>query len=410
MRTDNPLVNFNRGTRYLESDKIEKALACFKAEAKVSEFKELWLNMGNCYRRLGRDSEAIAAYKRSCDSAVPFAHNVRTGPYDFALTNLGLMYYRQERDVEACELYYQALEANPNHYDAGWNLSAALLRRHFSGESGIDLVEAWNLYECRFYRSMAQSKIDSTKPRWDGISSGKSIVVLAEQGAGDRFQFGRFIHLLEELFETVWVQCAADMVGIFSRWKTCQLVAETDAEVCVPICSLERYFYNRKVRDDWLRDYVVPDIEIPLVAGKKNIGVCWAGSGTHANDRYRSCGPEWFLPLSKEYALWNMPPGCRPVRGITNVEPRSWEETIAWVRKLDLVVTVDTSLVHVCGSLGVPCIMMQPMRETDFRWGNSKTLVNPQYRSVLTIHNPNNWAVVFAEVKDLLRTIYAEND
>lgn len=404
MRTENSLVNFNRGTRYLEKSKYDKALACFKAEVKVSDFKELWLNMGNTLRRMGRDDEAIQAYKTSCDPATPYAHNSNKGPYDFALTNLGLMYYRREDDLTACRLYTEALEVNPNHYDAAWNLSAALLRRHYSGEVGIDLAEAWALYECRFYRSTAQSKVDATLPRWDGVSGGRSIVVLGEQGIGDRLQWGKWIHLLEAKFDTVWVQCPEDMDIFFSRWRICRAVVESDAEVSVPICSLARYFIGVDVRDDWCRDVEVEPVEV--FKGKcLNIGVCWAGNPTHANDVYRSCGPEWFLDLAKVHNLYCLTPGIRGVKGIKNVEPKTWAETIAWVRAVDVVVTVDTSLVHLCGVLGEPCILLQPLKETDFRWGNSNTVGNPVYGSVKIIRNPNSWKVVFAEVNKVLKDL-----
>ena len=398
MRTEEPLVNFNRGTRYLEMGKVDKALSCFKAELKISDFKELYLNLGNTYRRMGKDYEAVEAYKKSIDPATRYATRRSVEPYDYALTNLGLMYYRLNRDDEAIELYYQALEVNPEHYDAAWNLSAALLRKYYSGED-IDLAEAWSLYECRFYRSTAAAKIDATLPRWDGISSGDKIVVLGEQGIGDRLQWGRYIHLLEEKFKEVWVQCPPELDIFFSKWKICRTVGESGATVSVPICSLARYFGETK--DDWLCDLHSSSSVTLERNGKLNIGVCWAGNPDHANDMYRSCGPEWFIPFAKDYNLYCLSPGIRGVRGIKNVEPKNWADTIAWVRALDLVVTVDTSLVHLCGALGVPCIMLQALKETDFRWGDSSN-IRPLYKSVRIIKNPGKWESVFLELRKIL--------
>ena len=44
-----------------------------------------------------------------------------------------------------------------------------------------------------------------------------------------------------------------------------------------------------------------------------------------------------------------------------------YAETAALVANLDLVLTVDTSVAHVAGALGVPCWMMLPFAP-DWRW------------------------------------------
>lgn len=380
------IQSYNRGTKYLERGKYAKALACFKECAREADFKELWLNMGNTYRLLDRDDEATRCYLRAADPNTPFLRG-EYGAYDLALSNLGLLEYTYHRDDRAIEFYGAALATNPLHYDAIWNYSSALLRKHCNGEV-VDLKSAWLMYEYRFKRQGAKP-VDTTLPRWDGVSCGRSIVVVCEQGIGDHFMWGRYVECLREYFSTVWVQVDHTLHEFFSDFKLCNFVAETDAEVSVPLCSLAQYFPPQ--RGDWLHSRVARE-----PSGK--IVVEWAGAPGHSNDRNRSVDVSRFLDLGLP-KMTNIRPGAKVPKGIAGEPSRSWMETAKQVVAADLVISVDTSLVHLCGSLGVECWLLQPLKETDFRWGRSGT-GNIWYPSVKVIRNPNSWDRVFSTVRE----------
>jgi ADP-heptose:LPS heptosyltransferase len=70
---------------------------------------------------------------------------------------------------------------------------------------------------------------------------------------------------------------------------------------------------------------------------------------------------------------------------------------------MDVIVSVDTSIVHLAGSLGVPTIMVQPLMETDFRWGSGEETA--WYQSVSIVPNRNNWDEVFAVVRKKLECL-----
>ena len=65
-----------------------------------------------------------------------------------------------------------------------------------------------------------------------------------------------------------------------------------------------------------------------------------------------------------------------------------------------LVITVDTSLAHLCGSMNRECWLLQPLRATDYRWGHGTHSV--LYPSMRIFKNPGNWDVVFKQVKEAL--------
>lgn len=389
------MQNYNRATKYLENQNPEKALQFYKRQLREYGFKECYLNMGNCYRLLGQDSEALKCYIKANASDTPFTDNT-FGEYDNALGNLGLLQYMSGNDDAAIAYYTAALEKNPLHFDSIWNYSNALLRKHCSLET-VDVASAWKMYEYRFKRSNA-TRIDQSIPRWDGVTSGKSIVVLAEQGLGDKFMFGRYIRGLEKYFDEVWVQCPVELETVFSEFRVCQDVQDSGAACSIPICSLASVFDY--ARDDWLRG----KFPARKFAGSKlKIGIEWAGSSTHANNRYRSTLPVYFSDLVEFGDLYSIRPGAPSVRGVTALNSGSWSESAEIVNGLDLIISVDTSLVHLAGSLGKETWMLQPLKETDFRWGNnSMGEKNIWYDSVKVIRNPGSWAQVFGEVRTRL--------
>ena len=78
-----------------------------------------WLahnNLGNAYTRLGRDNEAIDAYKQ--------ALNINPNLTE-ARTNLGIVYSKLGRDNEAIEAFKQALKIKPDYADAHYSLGIA---------------------------------------------------------------------------------------------------------------------------------------------------------------------------------------------------------------------------------------------------------------------------------------------
>ena len=114
------MQNYNRATKYLENNNPTKALQFYKRQLKEYGFKECYLNMGNSYRLLGNDPEAIKCYIKAAANDTPFSDNT-FGAYDNALGNLGLLEYTYGNDDAAIAYYTAALEKNPLHFDSIWN-------------------------------------------------------------------------------------------------------------------------------------------------------------------------------------------------------------------------------------------------------------------------------------------------
>lgn len=383
---------YNKATKYLYAHKYQKALSFFKKEP--LEFKEKYLNMGNCYRMLDMHDKALSCYLLAAREDMPFSDGKR-GVYPMAYNNLGLLCYANGNDVEAMSFYREALRLNPLYYDAIWNHGNALLRAYFSSSvpSALDWKLGWEMYEYRFKRESGAVVVDTSVPRWDGVSSGASIVVLAEQGFGDKIMFGRYIHKLYAYFPVVKVQCHPSLDVFFSDFEICR---DTNAEYSIPICSLAGHF--GLMPENWLEGKFSARI---FEKDRLNIGVVWSGSRTHANDRNRSCHSMYMSRLADLGRLYSITPDALAGVGITAIGSRSWSETCSTVLGLDLVVSVDTSIVHLCGTLGVPCIMIQPLHETDFRWGLGYP-DTPWYKSVIIVDNPG-WDLAIENVRKIIK-------
>lgn len=141
------------------------------------------------------------------------------------------------------------------------------------------------------------------------------------------------------------------------------------------------------------------------------VGICWTGSPSHRNDANRSLprkalgplaavdGVTWVClakdawdPELAKYGMVNGLEGCL-----------DWFDTAQVVRALDLVITVDTAIAHLCGGLGVRTWVLLAA-VPDMRWmlGRSDT---PWYRSVRLYrqHVAGDWAAVVEQLAHDLR-------
>lgn len=387
-------MSYNKGTKYLFAGNYTKALQFFKREP--LEFKEKYINMGNCYRYFNDLDKAEKCYLKANAVSMPAANGGVKGEYTLALNNLGLIEYARGNDALAIDYYKRALSIDPVYYDCLWNLGNATLRSYFSSPVGNaeEWKLGWTLYEYRFKR-VNPVAISTGLPRWDG-RNGQKIVVLTEQGLGDKIMFGRYISLLAAEND-VYVQCHPSLDCFYDSYKIVRDCLEVPDAVSIPICSLAGHF--GLVDEKWLAGKFVE-----RKFSGFNIGCVWHGSATHANNRNRSCPSSYFSALAEYGNLYSITPDAKAAANVTALRPTEWSETASIVLGLDLVVTVDTSIVHLCGTLGVPCIMIQPLMETDFRWGlgHSDT---PWYESVVIVENNNSWDAAFAQVRKILDNV-----
>ena len=382
------MYNYNRGTKYLNAGNSLKALQFYRKCLKENTgFKELYVNMGNCYRLLDNDHKAIESYELANDLEVPFASGEK-GRYSLAFNNLGLMHYTYGDVALAKKCYYMALELQPVYGEASWNLANAELK-----ESNCAI--GWDLYEYRFDRGIGSVAMNlGTLPRWDGASSGRKITIMAEQGLGDKIMFARYLPLVAKFFSEIEVVCHESLDTFYTGYSISRVPT---GDCYMPLCSLPRFFgvvgpqtYTHFSAHEFSKE-------------KLNIGVVCSGSATHANTRNRNCPGGYMSRLSDYGNLYGLNPSDPKLQRVKALAPKTWSDTASYLLGLDIVVSVDTSIVHLAGTLGIPTIMVQPLKETDFRWGTGGQ--NVWYPSVDVVQNNNNWEQAFEVVRAKLAAV-----
>lgn len=388
---------FNKALNYLTNKRPEKAIPLFKKLLKDEAcYKEIYLNLGSCYKMIDRDEDAIEMYLKAADPEVPFTNNSFVDEYPEALNNLGLMAATYQEDDVSLIYYRRALAANPKYYDAYWNMANTLLRKYCSKKYD-NLKFCWELYENRYKRSLVPVKLKSKVPllHWDG-SRVDTLCILAEQGMGDQLMWGRYLSLAASRCNKLYVQCNESMKVFFSSYNTCYDPSEIPGIVHgIGICSLGRIFNENIPNGEWLSDRIISKIP----NGKLDIGVTWSGNPNHANDKHRSTTAERFRTLARFGTLYTLNPTEAGRNGFIDLDSKCWADTIRELSRLDLVICVDTSIAHVCGSMGVKCWLLNQRKDPDWRWGDdSMGYDNIWYPSVRVFRNPG-WDVVFNNVE-----------
>lgn len=393
---------YNRGVALLNKRSYAKAIVSFKKSISLFPSKEAHLNIATCYRGINKDALCYSNLILANSVDVPFiTGKFITGEYALALSNLGLYYYTIGKDESAISCYRRALAIDPAYYSCAWNLACALLRLACSGQPEL-FLEGWTLYQERF-RKDPPVKIHLPNPGvqlWDG-SQVPSILVYAEQGYGDNLMFARYLPLLRNFCNTIYVQCNASMAPLFSEYTTVLDGRECNATHAIASASLAHAFDMQP--GNWLAGRYME----AAPSAEFNIGIVWAGNADHANDHNRSVAMHRFHALAPYAKLWCLTPGFKGSKYISSLKLDDWTDTCRAIQSMDLVISVDTSVVHLAGCLGKECWLLQPLKDTDFRWGTESCgSHNPWYSSVKVYRNPNNWDIVFdqvlADLKDKL--------
>jgi hypothetical protein len=138
------------------------------------------------------------------------------------------------------------------------------------------------------------------------------------------------------------------------------------------------------------------------------IGICWAGAARHHRDRERSMRLEMWAPWKQVpnvtwISLQKGPPTSDPGRqqfpmiDHTN-DLKTFADTAALMENLDLVISVDTSIVHLAGALGKPVWTLCPYLP-DWRWLLNRD-DSPWYPSMRLMRQSkiNDWSDVIDRI------------
>ncbi len=333
---------------------------------------------------------ACASAGRFDEAEKSFRKALRIGGFQLASAlNLGTVLNELGRFDEAAILFRRCLRKDPANVSARYHLG---LNQLLAGE----YAAGWEGFELRNkVAGRTDPAVPGSIPRWTGVESlqGKTVVMLAEQGLGDTIQFARYATAVEAAGGKAIIQCATVLHELISNIAGVDAVAAPDGppatgDYQVPLLSLAGLFgtvpetipcpgpymhADQGRRTHWNGTLTAPE-------GHRRIGVVWAGNPDNKTDRKRSValgelapmlsvsGCTFFsLQVGKAVSdLAAMDADLRPAEVFDT--PLPFDEVAAIVSALDLVITVDTSIAHLAGALGVP-VWTLISYVPDWRWG-----------------------------------------
>ena len=400
-------AHFDLGNAQMELAEFEAAFGSYtKAVALDFSNAEKHYNLGNAAEALDRYEEAIASYEKALE--------IQPGYVD-ALCNRGATLQKMDQLDDAISVLRAALEAEPDSPDLHWNLSLALLQNG-------DYEEGWAEYEWRWQTPTFMDFVrDFGVPRWQGEPlEGRTLLIDAEQGFGDAIQFIRYARLAVQQGGAVVVECRPGLNRLFSAIEGVEQCVDLGAElppfdVYCPLMSLPHVMGTTMetvpAEIPYLSapDGARPDPRIAAAPDLK-VGIAWAGSPTRVDNHKRSCPLPALQPLweTEGVTLFSLQVGSfekdiddLPAdHGIINLADglADFGDTAAAVEALDLVISVDTSVLHLAGALGKPAwgLMSRP---TGFLWQTERT-DSPWYPTIKLYRQPEpgDWASLIAAV------------
>jgi hypothetical protein len=313
---------------------------------------------------------------------------------------------------------------------------AALARALF--QAGL-WNEAWAAYEVRFeLLPSAFPRVTRPGPRgpeplppWRGQGAPEAVLVMGEQGLGDTIQFARYLPLLvargmrvHAVLDQRLHALLAPLTGGIDLRASGAPGSVPGVRAWLPLMDLPRALglspqdYQRRVPYLAADPARVARLRARIGAQGLRVGIVWQGNPAAPVDANRSVPLAAFAPLADipGVRLFSLQKGPGEEQQapfpLDRLGPEldggaDWFlDTAAAIAALDLVVTVDTAVLHVAGALGRPALMLMHGRHADWRWLHAQD-VPLWYPSVRLVRCPDgnaDWRGAVARAAFLVRT------
>lgn len=268
-------------------------------------------------------------------------------------------------------------------------------------------------YEARWQSSLLhKSRLwDLGVPQWQGEKCNK-LLVHHEQGYGDTLMLCRWVPVLQEYCQHLTLAVPKELVTImrqsFSEVDVYEWSDETlgkDYDFHAPMLSTLRWLGVEFGGDFRPKPYLkteTTELSTALPKAPFRVGLCWA-SGDHGpklRQRRRVVPLEQFLPLSEiegvrlislqkgPHTNEIMDIGAEGIIFDIMNRCEDFAATASVINELDLVVSVDSAVVHLAGGLGKPTIMLGPYTRC-WRWWHPKT-GEPWYNNMQLLRQSAN--------------------
>jgi Flp pilus assembly protein TadD len=386
--------------------KVEEAVHYFeKAVALCPSSAELHYNAAVANQRADNMQQATWCYRRAVGLSPDHAS---------AWSNLGICLKAIGQVDEALQCQRRAISIDPSNPDFQWNLALTELLLG-------DFKNGFSRYEWR-RRIPGYASLGGVP--WTGEAArDKTLTVFAEQGIGDTFQFVRYLNAAKEKVGRLCFMCRKELIpfmrtGCIGFDEIIPFTPIDCDELSAPLMSLPHllglldpltstvpYLHANPLRVEYWKPLLRTDTAV-------NVGFAWQGNPSHRDDHHRSISVSElssilqieearFFSLQKRHGhteLDAMPTELNVVNlsGVLD-DDGAFVDTAAVMRCMDIVLTVDTSIAHLAGGLGVETWTMLPFAP-DFRWGQGECRFYPDMK-LFRQESRGDWSTVIQAIR-----------
>ena len=381
------------------------------------------VNLGKIYLNLNDPNNALPLLQKA----------VKLYPHIFLAQNyLADAYYFASDREKALKHYKTALLLQPNDIEILTNMSviySEIGEFNFAYECakkvkdihptnfGIlsllfgDYENGW-----KYWDHPPQNYILDNIPIWEGehISDKHILVIEDHQGFGDTILMARFLNNLSNYCEHITFLTRPNMERLIKNsFSHINVITEPDQryDVQVRLFSLPRIFgttmdnlptqpYLKTVPDDVLRWQE----KLKQYTNFK-VGLCCFGSLGHPMNNFRSIFDTAILKSLdiSDVIYFSIAKNIPKISELQLIDFTNefvdFADTAAFLQNLDLIISVDTSIINLAGALGLPAILMNYYGH-DWRWGITG-IESIWYSAIRIIRQEkfNDWCPVIEQVR-----------
>ena len=377
IKPKDPLLLYNYAKFYHDQRIFEKAIQLYKESYEIEPRNNFSMyNIGNIYFSINKLNLAISAYKNS----------LKNNPTNFlAYNNLANSYKQTGNFNEAIKSYKKSIEIKNNNPDIHVNYGTQLLMME-NFEQGFEEYE-WRKKSKSFLDYINYKKLNLKSKVWDGeCLNNKKLLVISEQGIGDLIQFTRYLYKIKNKYKvdiTIYLK-SKKFLHFFDK-KIFNLISDnnkiTEHHYHIHLLSIPRVFYNKN-------DLFVPAVNFFQkndYIEKKWIDIFKKYKGTkiginsNTSTIKKNIPLDYFLNLASSFDftffVLQKEIDNKKIDKFKNIiffknidkSENAFIDSIQIIKQLDLVITADTALAHLSGTLGTKTWIPLPF-VSDWRW------------------------------------------
>jgi tetratricopeptide (TPR) repeat protein len=227
------------------------------------------------------------------------------------------------------------------------------------------------------------------EPEWNG-EKGKTVVIQGDQGIGDEIRYASMLDEASKDANLIY-DCHPKMATIFKRsfpnipiygtrkQGVVEWLKDYKIDAHCHISGLGR-FYRHRDKDFPRKTYLVPNEELRLKWREKlkelpkpHVGIAWQGGNVTTGREFRSTMPvDWvsvieqggtFVDLSYHDSTWEREEYNKNHEDKIlkfDIDESDYDDTLALLAELDLVISVPTTVMHARGAVGLSSWVLVP--------------------------------------------------